>query len=78
MKRIFRNEFNNILKYIPNISEQERMFLLSVFENDLVDGLTEFELKQKIERLKFDEKDPIDREEAETVKKKLLEAMERI
>ncbi len=78
MKRIFRNEFNNILKYIPNISEQERMFLLSVFENDLVDGLTEFELKQKIERLKFNEKDPIDREEAETVKKKLLEAMERI
>lgn len=74
-KRIYKYEFNEILKKISDISVEERGFLNKVFANDLIDGLTEFELKEKIARLKVDTKDQIDRWEAEKIKNKLLEAM---
>jgi len=74
-KRINKYEFNEILKYIPEISHEERDYLNKVFANDLVDGLTEFELRQKIQHLKFDTKDPIDSFEAEKIKNKILERM---
>jgi len=74
-KRIYRYEFNKILKTIPEISREEREYLNRVFSNELVDGLTEFELRQKIQKLKANTTDSIDGFEAEKVKRKLLEAL---
>jgi len=74
-KIIYKHEFNEILRCIPEISQEEREFLNKAFANDLVDGLTEGELKQRINSLKFDTSDIIDSFEAEKVKSKLLEKM---
>lgn len=73
-KKIFKNEFNELLKSIPDISLEEREYLNQVFANDLIDGLTEYELMHKIEHLKFDSKDQIDQWEADKIKQKLLGA----
>jgi len=75
MKRIYKYDFNQLLMYIPEISPKEREYLVQFFANDLVDGLTEFELRKKIEKLKFDQKDQIDTWEAEKVKQKVLDAL---
>ena len=64
-----------MLRMIPEISEKEREYLNEVFSGDLVDGLTEWELKQRIGHLKFDTKDPINQLDAEKVKKVLIEKM---
>jgi hypothetical protein len=72
-KRIYKYEFNEILKYIPEISKEEREYLNAIFAHDLLDGLTKWEIKEKIKHLKFDTNDPIDPQEAEKVKSKLLE-----
>ncbi|MFH1968630.1 MAG: hypothetical protein ABIJ84_04545 [bacterium] len=76
-RRIYKYEFNEILKHIPEISQKEREYLNEAFANDLVDGLTEWELRQKIEKLKFGENDPINKWDAEKVKAKMLEKMGR-
>jgi len=62
---------------IPEISQKEREYLNQIFANDLIDGLTEFELTQKIRHLKFNTKDPINQWDAEKVKSKLLEKMKK-
>lgn len=62
---------------IPEISQKEREYLNEVFANDLVDGLTEYELTQRIMHLKYDTKDPINQWDAEKVKLKLLEKMKK-
>jgi len=76
-KRIYKAEFNEILKYTEGISQQEREYLNKVFAGDLIDGLTEWELTQRIQRLKVDTKDPIDQWDSERVKQKILKAMEK-
>ena len=76
-KRIYKQEFNKILKYTPGISPKEREYLNKVFASDLVDGLTEWELKQRINHLKFDTKDPINQWDAEKVKSQLLKKMKK-
>lgn len=72
---IYKDEFNNLLLRIFDISQKERDFLNKYFAYDLIDGLTEWELQHKIASLKFDKKDPISSEDAESVKQKILEAM---
>lgn len=74
-RRIYREEFNRILLSIIEISPAEREFLKEAFSGDLVDGLTEWELKQKIQSLKFNQDDPINQWDAEKVRSKLLEKM---
>jgi hypothetical protein len=76
-KRIYKAEFNEILKYTEGISQQEREYLNKAFAGDLLDGLTEWELTQKIQKLKFDTEDPIDQWDSERVKQKILKAMEK-
>ncbi len=71
-KRIYKFEFNEILRKIAEISQAERKYLNQFFANDLVDGLTEWEIRQKVQHLKFDEKDSVNRWDAEKVKTKLL------
>ena len=58
-KRIYRYEFNEILKRIPDISDKERAYLNRVFNKDLIDGLTPFDLKQKIDHLRYDKEDEV-------------------
>jgi len=73
--RIYRYEFNEILKKIPDISTEERAYLNQVFQKDLIDGLTEFDLRQKINSLSYNQEDQLDRWELESVKKKILERL---
>lgn len=74
-KRIYKYEFNEMLKYITDISDQERQYLNQIFANDLIDGLTEFELRDKINKLRYNQKDSMDQWELERVKNKLLEKL---
>ncbi len=72
-KRIYRYDFNETLKKTPDISPKEREYLNRVFSRDLIDGLTPWELKQKINQLGFNKGDELDQWELENVKKKILE-----
>lgn len=74
-KRIYKDEFNEILRYAPDISEKERQYLNQVFANDLIDGLTEWEIKDKINKLAYNTTDELDPSELATVKSKLLSAL---
>ncbi len=71
-KRIYRNEFNKALGQISDISKEERYYLNEVFKGDLADGLTAYELKQRIERLRHNPDDSLEPHEVEKVRKKLL------
>jgi hypothetical protein len=60
---------------MPNISTEERQYLDKVFGSELVDGLTEFEIKEKINSLRYNQKDSLDQWELESVKEKLLKRL---
>lgn len=72
-KKIYRYDFNETLKKIPNISSKERDYLNRVFSKDLIDGLTPWELEQKINQLYLNKGDELDKWELDNVKKKILE-----
>ncbi len=72
-KRINKYEFNKILNSITDISNEEQAYLNQVFDKDLSSGLTEFELKEKINKLQSNKGDILDQWELEKVKKKILE-----
>ena len=74
-KRIYKYEFNEILRRITDISQKEREYLNKIFVNDLIDGLTEFELRDKINKLYYNQKDILDQWELEKVKRKILEQL---
>ena len=71
-KKIYRREFNQALGKVSNLSKEERKYLNKVFTNDLNDGLSEYELKSRINKLRYNTTDPLDSYEIEQVKKKLL------
>ena len=71
-KKIYRREFNQALGKISNLSSEERKYLNEVFKSDLSDGLSEYELKQRIAKLRYNTTDSLDSYEIEQVKKKLL------
>jgi len=72
-KKISRRNFNKAIRSISSISNEERKYLNQAFNTDLSDGLSLYELKQRIEKLRYNQKDPLDYYEVEQVKKKLLE-----
>lgn len=76
-KKIYQGQFNQALRSISDISEEERKYLNEVFSNDLKDGLTGYELKQRIEKLRYKTDDILDPYEVEKVKKKLMEELEK-
>lgn len=71
-KKIYRREFNQALGKISNLSSEEKKYLNEVFKSDLSDGLSEYELKQRIAKLRYNTTDSLDSYEIEQVKKKLL------
>ena len=72
-KRIYKYEFNDILHNLADISQKEREYLNQIFASDLIDGLTEFELREKINKLSYNQGDVLDQWELEEVKRKILE-----
>jgi len=71
-KRIYRDEFNNIIKELFPFSDKERNYLKTIFDKDLVDGLTEWELKDKVMKMEVNQTDEVNTYEAEKIKNKLL------
>lgn len=71
-KKIYKKDFNKALKQVSDISEEERKYLNEVFKKDLEDGLSVYEIKQRIEKLHHISDDPLDSGEVEQVRKKLM------
>jgi len=76
-QRISRGEFHAALHKIPDLSEQEIKYLIDVFNKDLENGLTAFELKNRIEKLRHNPDDILDPWEVEQVRRKLLGEIEK-
>jgi len=74
-KKIYRRDFEKFLRDIPELSDTERSYIEGVFQGSLKDGLTEYELKKEIERLRNNPNDEIDSFEIGKIKKKLNEAL---
>jgi len=74
-KKIYRRDFEKFLRDIPELSDTERSYIEGVFQDSLKDGLTEYELKKEIERLRNNPNDEIDSFEIGKIKKKLNEAL---
>jgi len=72
-KKIYRKEFNQALSKIPSLSKQEKDYLNEAFKSDLSDGLSAYELKQRIGSLRRNSEDILDYNEVEQTRKKLLE-----
>jgi len=71
-KRIYRDEFNSIIKELFPFGDKERNYLKTVFDKDLVDGLTEWELKDKVMKMEANQTDEVNTYEAEKIKNKLM------
>lgn len=71
-ERIYKDEFNKILHSIADLSPEERGYLNQVFGHDLIDGLTEWELKTKINSLRYNKNDNLEQLELDKLKAKLL------
>jgi len=71
-KNINKKKFNELLRKIPEISKQERDYLNETFKKDLSDGLTGYEIKKRVEKLRYNSEDCLDRSEVKKVRKKLL------
>jgi hypothetical protein len=74
-KKISRDEFKKILQTIPQLSNKERAYVNGVFQDSLKDGLSKYELKKEIQRLRHNSNDPLDSYEVEKIKKKLMERL---
>ena len=74
-KKIYRDEFKKIIRSIPELSESERAYTKSVFQDALGGGLTKGELEKEISRLKRVSGDSLDSSELEKLKSKLLEKL---
>ncbi len=72
-KKIYREKFENALRNIPELSDKERAYVKDVFQGALKGGLSKFELKKEIGRLRYKPDDPLDSFEVEKIKKKLME-----
>lgn len=74
-KKIYRRDFEKLLRSIPELSETERSYIEGVFQDSLRDGLTKYELKKEIERLRNNPNDDIDSFEIKKIKNKLMEKL---
>ncbi|MBL7155247.1 MAG: hypothetical protein ISS88_01955 [Candidatus Portnoybacteria bacterium] len=72
-KKIYRREFDKALRKIPELSDKERAYVSDVFQDSLRNGLSKFELKKEIGRLRYKPDDPLDSFEVEKIKNKLME-----
>jgi len=75
-KKIYRKEFEQALRSLPNIDDREREYLRGVFAKELKDGITQKELFGRIKMLQRNSNDILDAREVESVKRKLLGELE--
>lgn len=73
IKKIYRDDFKKALRGIPQLSQNERAYVESVFDNSLKNGLSKSELKKEINQLKRNSSDSLDSFEVKKLKKKLME-----
>jgi len=71
-KKIYREKFENALRDIPELSDRERAYVSGVFQDSLKSGLSKFELKKEIRRLRHKPDDLLDSFEVEKIKQKLM------
>jgi hypothetical protein len=74
-KLINRYELNVLLEQIFPFNEKDRNYVKKIFENDLADGISEYDLRDKVQKMKYDQNDEIDENEAERIKNKILESL---
>lgn len=74
-QRIYSAEFNAILNTIVELSVKEKSYLQKEFAPYLEEGLTEWGLKDEINKLEFRENDGVDEFELESLKRKVLSAL---
>ena len=72
-KKIYRDDFKEALRKVPQLSHKERSYIEGVFSKPLENGLSEYEVKKEIGRLKHVSGDPLDSFEIEKLKQKLSE-----
>ena len=74
-KKIYREDFKKSIRDIPDLSEKEQTYVKGVFQKSLKGGLTKYEVKREIDRLKHKSKDPLTRREVGKLKEKLEEGL---
>lgn len=70
--RVYKKEFNQALRQLPDISVEERKYLNEVFKKDLEDGITKEEMKNRIRELNVNYEDDLDDREVKEIKEKFL------
>ncbi len=71
-KKISRLDFEKALRNIPELSDRERAYVSGIFQDSLKSGLSKFELKKEISRLRHKPDDLLDSFEVEKIKQKLM------
>lgn len=72
-KRINKYEFDKALEKTMPFEPQKRKFVEEAFKKDLSDGkITEYELNERMKKIKYDSKDPVDQWEADKIKNNLM------
>lgn len=75
-KKIHRSNFKRALRQISNLSPKERAYVEEVFKDDLKDGLSAFEVKERCGKIMHKIGDPLEPEEVRKIKEKLLKYVE--
>ncbi|MBU4205072.1 hypothetical protein KKE19_04430 [Patescibacteria group bacterium] len=76
-RRVNTYKFNETLKKMPNISRQERDYLNQTFKKDLQNGLSAWELKQRINKLHYNKGDVMTPSDLNRVKNTVLKRFEK-
>jgi len=76
-KRISRAKLEKLLRRISILELSEREYVKGLFSQYNTGGISKFEVKEAVRKLKMDSTDKIDRNEAEAIKRELLEYLER-
>lgn len=72
-KKLSGRKLRNLLREINILSPEEREYVEVAFRKYESGGITKSEVEQVVRDLKFDTMDPINREEAEAIRRKLLD-----
>ena len=75
-KKIYRDKFRKALRKISELSDKERAYVEEAFKDELKDGLSKFELKERCYKLKHKTGDLLESSEVRKIKEKLLEHFE--
>ena len=73
--RLSGGEFNAILKQVFPYNEKDREYVKQKFQQVVLDGITEFDLRQELGKMRFDTKDVIDNFEADKIQKQFLDKL---